>query len=121
MAEPVTSGLGDRATRCLTQIYEVSNPEEARSISEIGVDHIGVLVGKGEFPRELQVEAASKVVTAVQAPSKVSVLFLTADLSLVEQWAKDLKPAIVHLGAAPELVLPEDIKLLKSRLPGVLL
>jgi phosphoribosylanthranilate isomerase len=37
----------------LTQIYEISSPEEARSISEIGVDHIGVLVGNGEFVREL--------------------------------------------------------------------
>jgi phosphoribosylanthranilate isomerase len=34
----------------LTQIYEVSTPEEARAISEIGVDHIGVLVGDGQFP-----------------------------------------------------------------------
>lgn len=34
----------------LTQIYEISTPEEARAISAIGVDHIGVLVGNGEFP-----------------------------------------------------------------------
>ena len=105
----------------LTQIYEVSTAEQARSISEIGIDHIGVLVGKGEFPRELPVEAALKVATAVQAPSKVSALFLTANLPLVEQWAKKLKPEIVHLGAAPELVSPDDIRLLKSRLAGMLL
>jgi hypothetical protein len=34
----------------LTQIYEASTPGEARLISKIGVDHIGILVGKGEFP-----------------------------------------------------------------------
>lgn len=83
-----------------TQIYEVSAPEEARSISEIGVDHIGVLVGNGEFPRELSVEAAAKVATAVVQPSKLSVLFLTADISLIDQWARQLQPAIVHLGCA---------------------
>lgn len=36
----------------LIQIYEVSTPEEARSVCEIGVDHIGVLLGKGEFPED---------------------------------------------------------------------
>jgi hypothetical protein len=34
----------------IAQIYEVSTPEEARAISEIGVDHVGVLVGNGEYP-----------------------------------------------------------------------
>jgi phosphoribosylanthranilate isomerase len=105
----------------LTQIYEVSTPEEARSISEIGVDHIGVLVGIGEFPRELPVEAAAMVAAAVLPPSKLSALFLTADISLIEQWARALKPAIVHLGAAPELLGPEDTATLKAKLPGMLL
>jgi hypothetical protein len=91
----------------LTQIYEVSTPEEATSISRIGVDHIGVLVGKGEFPRELPVEAAAIVAAAVHPPPKLSALFLTADLSLIEKWARQLRPAIVHLGAAPELLSPD--------------
>jgi len=37
----------------LVQIYEVQTPEEARSLASLGVDHIGVLVGDGAFPREL--------------------------------------------------------------------
>ena len=65
----------------LTQIYEVATPEEARSISAIGIDHIGILVGNGEFPRELPVEAAAEVAAAILSPSKPSALFLTADLS----------------------------------------
>ena len=105
----------------LTQIYEVSAPEEARSISEIGVDHIGILIGKGEFPRELPVKAAAVVAAAVLAPSKVSALFLTADISLIEKWARELSPEIVHLGAAPELLGPDDAATLKAKLPGVLI
>jgi phosphoribosylanthranilate isomerase len=35
----------------LTQIYEISSPDEARGVSEIGIDHVGILVGDGEFPR----------------------------------------------------------------------
>jgi phosphoribosylanthranilate isomerase len=105
----------------LTQIYEISTREEARVISEIGVDHIGILVGNGEFPRELSIDAATDVAAAVLAPSLVSALFLTSDLSLIEKWARELRPAILHLGAAPELVGPEDAATLKVNLPGVLI
>jgi phosphoribosylanthranilate isomerase len=105
----------------LTQIYEVSTPEEARSISEIGVNHIGVLVGNGEFPRELSVEAAASVAAGVVPASKFSALFLTADLSLIEKRARQLHPAIVHLGAAPELLSPGDAATIKGKLAGMLL
>jgi phosphoribosylanthranilate isomerase len=37
----------------LVQIYEVRTPEEAVALAWLGVDHIGVLVGDGAFPREL--------------------------------------------------------------------
>ena len=103
----------------LTQIYEVSTPEEARAISEIGIDHIGVLVGNGEFPRELSFEAAATIAAAVRPPSKVSALFLTNDVPLIEEWARKLRPAILHLGAAPELLGPDAAATLKEKLPGV--
>lgn len=101
----------------LTQIYEVSTPEEARSLSAIGVDHIGVLVGDGEFPRELSVATASEVAAAIPTGSKFSALFLTANLELLEAWAQQLRPDIVHLGAAPELVSLDDVAALKEKLP----
>src|SRR5437763_8765485 len=88
----------------LTQIYEVSTTEEARSLCRIGIDHIGVLVGKGEFPREQTFEIGATIAGVVHLPSKLSALFLTADIPLIEEWAKKLQPAIPHLGAAPELV-----------------
>ena len=105
----------------LTQIYEVSTPEEARFISKMGVDHIGILVGNGEFPRELSIEMAAEVAAAVLPSSKVSALFLTSDLSVVEKCAGELSPAIIHLGAAPELLSPGDVAALKSALPDALI
>lgn len=105
----------------LTQIYEISTPDEGRSISEIGIDHIGVLVGNGEFPRELPLQVASRVAGAILPPSKLSLLFLTADLTLITQWGRQLNPAIVHLGGAPELLSSDDAAMLKSRLPGPLI
>jgi phosphoribosylanthranilate isomerase len=105
----------------LSQIYETSTTEEALAISRIGIDHIGILVGNGEFPREQSLETAATVSGAVRPPSKVSALFLTADISLVEEWARKLQPAIVHLGAAPELLSPNDAASLKRKLAGILL
>lgn len=103
----------------LTQIYEISTIEEAAAISAIGVDHVGVLVGDGRFPRELPTATASCIGAAIVAPSKFSALFLTNDISLIAAWARELKPSIVHLGASAELLSPKDVVLLKGMLPGV--
>ena len=45
----------------LVQIYEVTSAEEASALTKLHVDHIGVLVGKGEFPREQSIEAAKRI------------------------------------------------------------
>lgn len=105
----------------LTQIYEVATPDEARSISAIGVDHIGVLVGDGRFPRELPLADAAGVAAAIVPPSRFCALFLSPDLALIESWVRELRPDFVHLGAAPELLSPEECAALKRRLPGVTL
>ena len=54
-----------RMRQMLTQIYEITTPEEARSICAIGIDHIGILIGNGEFPRELPLEMAATIAAAV--------------------------------------------------------
>ncbi len=105
----------------LTQVYEVSTPGEARLISQIGVDHIGILIGNDEFPRELPIEVAAEVAAAVLPSSRVSALFLTPDLSVVEECARELRPAIIHLGAAPEMLSSGAVAMLKSKLPDALI
>jgi len=103
----------------LTQVYEVSTPEEASAISSIGVDHIGVLVGDGQFPRELPVSAVAKIGAAISPRSRFSALFLTSDISLIASWARELGPSIVHLGASAALISPQDVASLKRMLPGM--
>src|SRR5437588_10900985 len=88
----------------LIQIYEISTPEEARSICAIGVDHIGILVGIGEFSRELPLKTAATIAGVARAPAKLSALILTADISLSEKWVPKLRPTTDQLGAAPEPV-----------------
>lgn len=105
----------------LTQIYEVSSPDEARAVAEIGIDHVGVLVGDGEFPREQPLSRAAEIAAAISAPARFSALFLTARTGFVVEWARALKPAIVHLGAAPELLGPTELAMIKAALPGSLI
>ncbi|WP_407116664.1 hypothetical protein [Bradyrhizobium sp. LMG 9283] len=104
----------------LTQIYEVATPAEAEAISAIGVDHIGVLVGDGAFPRELPVHKAAAIMKAIRAPSVLSALFLSADVGLIERMARELEPPIVHLGASNELLPPDpalSIRTLEAHRP----
>jgi phosphoribosylanthranilate isomerase len=103
----------------LTQIYEVGTPEEASAISAMGVDHVGVLVGDGQFPRELPVAAAAHIGSAIAPPAKFSALFLTSDVALIASWARELAPTIVHLGASPDLLSANDVAALKRMLPNV--
>ena len=44
----------------IVQIYEVTSPAEARGLGAMGVDHIGVLVGDGSFPREQTIEERAR-------------------------------------------------------------
>jgi pyridoxal biosynthesis lyase PdxS len=49
----------------MVQIYEIQTPEEAAMLERLGVDHIGVLVGDGAFPRELSTDRASAIFAAL--------------------------------------------------------
>jgi len=99
----------------LVQIYEISTPEEASALGNLGVDHIGVLVGDGSFPREQSVDQAHLIFSAIPSSSKGLALLLSADVRLVEQIILKLKPAIVHLGASSNLLTASAVQQLKQR------
>jgi len=99
----------------LVQIYEISTPEEASALGNLGVDHIGVLVGDGSFPREEAVDQAHLIFSAIPSSSKGLALLLSADVRLVEQIILKLKPAIVHLGASSNLLTASAVQQLKQR------
>jgi phosphoribosylanthranilate isomerase len=107
--------------RILTQIYEISSPDEARAISAMGIDHVGVLVGDGEFPREQPLAKVRDIAAALTSGAKLSALFLTARTDFIIAWARQLKPAILHLGAAPELLGPDQVSVIKAALPACLI
>jgi phosphoribosylanthranilate isomerase len=102
----------------LTQIYEISSAREAAAISAMGVDHIGVLVGDGSFPREQSPAGALQIAASIRPPAKFSALFLSPDIAFIVRACRELQPAIVHLGSAPRLVTPGQARELKRSIPG---
>jgi phosphoribosylanthranilate isomerase len=99
----------------LVQIYEVTSPEEASALSKLGVDHIGVLVGEGEFPREQSVQTAKRIFSAISPSSKGCALSLSANLDAIERVVATLAPSILHLGASTDLLFPEHVLQLKRK------
>ena len=98
----------------IVQIYEVTSPAEARALGAMGVDHIGVLVGDGSFPREQTIENAREIFAAIPSRSKSSLLSLSHDVDLIVRLTAALLPDILHLGAAPQYLLPTHLRTLKA-------
>jgi phosphoribosylanthranilate isomerase len=105
----------------LVQIYEIASPEEARALGELGVDHIGVLVGDGSFPREQPIDRAQIIFSAIPPSAKGVALSLSADIRLIEHIVSALKPTVLHLGAASDLLTPAAVRQLKKRCGAVTL
>ena len=101
----------------IVQIYEISNPAEARKIAKLGADHVGVLVGKGEYPRELSLERTKEIFKSLPKGIKGVALSLAQDLKEIIELVEKTNPDILHLGTMPENLSPEDVKKIKKRLP----
>lgn len=103
----------------IAQIYEVSTSAEAATLCDLGVDHIGILVGDGSFPREQSIDQAKEILSAIQEPAKGSVLSLSADIELIRKIVLCLNPAILHLGASSNLLLPIHARQLRNEFPDI--
>jgi phosphoribosylanthranilate isomerase len=101
----------------LIQIYEITSPEEAAAISAMGVDHIGVLVGDGSFPREQSTARAYEIFAGIHSGARRCTLCLSRDVQQIALIVTALRPDILHLGAAPCGLLPFDLGTLKAAFP----
>jgi phosphoribosylanthranilate isomerase len=103
----------------IVQIYEITSAEEAAALCKLGVDHIGVLVGPGEFPREQPIGRAAGIFAGLSGGAKRCALSLSGDVSVISDIARNLSPDILHLGAAPERLGLEKVRELKRLLPAL--
>ena len=102
----------------LVQIFEVQTPEEAAALAGLGVDHIGVLVGDGAFPRELSIARTSAIFTAVPAGKKRVALSLSANLEEVARVVAETRPDIVQVQAEIDFSVAMT-RVLKMRYPQI--
>jgi len=105
----------------LVQIYEVQTPDEGIALARLGVDHIGVLVGDGAFPRELSAVRAAAIFAALPPQTKRLALSLSADPEEVRHVVDETRPDIIHIGVAPELFPVAATHALKTEFPGALI
>ena len=103
----------------LVQIFEVQTPEEAAALVRLGVDHIGVLVGDGAFPREFSITQTNAIFAAVPTSHKRVALSLSADLEQVARVVEETKPDIVQVQAEIEYFSVAMTLVLKARFPNI--
>jgi len=101
----------------IVQIYEVTSAAEAVALAQLGVDHVGVLVGDGGFPRELAPAAARAVFAVLPRGVRRVALSLSADEAAIARAAEASGLDLLHLGAATELLGPDALRALKARFP----
>ena len=105
----------------LVQIYEVQTPEEAAALARRGVDHVGVLVGDGVFPRELPVEQAKAIFAATPPGTKRVALSLSAEWAEVARVTRETQPDIIQIQAATEDFPVAMTRALKAQFPEILI
>ena len=103
----------------LVQIFEVQTPEEAAALVRLGVDHIGVLVGDGAFPRELSVASTNAIFAVVPAGRKRVALSLSPNLKEVARVVEETRPDIVQVQAEIDDFPVEMTRALKTGFPEV--
>jgi phosphoribosylanthranilate isomerase len=103
----------------LVQIYEVTSPEEASALAALGVNHIGVLVGRGKFPREQSYAATRQIFKAVPASAKKSALSLAHKIGELAEVVEETRPDILHVGTRPEALMPSEALAVKRLLPNL--
>jgi len=59
------------------------------------------------------------ILAAIKPPAKGSVLSLSSDLGLIRNIVLSLRPAILHLGAATEILTPAHVRELKNEFPDL--
>lgn len=103
----------------IVQIYEINSPELAKEVSEVGVDRIGVLVGNGKYPREIPIEKAKEIFSAVSGDSKGVALTLSDNLEEIFKIVDELNPDILHVGADEEALPLSKVRLIREKYPAL--
>jgi len=101
----------------IIQIYETTNSTEAKKLAKLGVNHIGILVGKGDYPRQVSFKRAKEIFESLPKGTKKIALTLSNNLSEISDLVREIKPDILHVGATEEQFPFNNIRKIKERFP----
>jgi phosphoribosylanthranilate isomerase len=102
----------------IVQVYEATEPQEAQLLAAAGVDHVGVLVGRGAYPREVLPERARAIFEALPRATRSVALSLSPDLREILDLVQSTAPDILHIGTLPQHVPPQEMAALREHAPG---
>jgi len=88
-------------------------------MEKLGVDHIGVLVGKGDYPRGLGFEQTKAIFSVLSDKAKKVALSLHSNLDKIFEIIEKTDPDIIHLAALPENISIDHVKIIKQKFPNV--
>ena len=101
----------------IVQIYEITTVAEALKLAEMGVDNIGVAVGKGTYVNEIHPYKAKEIFLALPENVKGVALTLLSNLEEIREIVSESEPDILHIATSPESILPQHIEAIKKDYP----
>lgn len=103
----------------ITQVYTAQTPPEAITLSRLGVDHVGVTVSGRGLPGEVDIHAGKEIVTALaETSSKCVALTVETGLDSIRDFARELRPDILHLCGDTHIVGPDAVAELRQWIEG---
>ncbi len=101
------------------QIYTMQTIDEARAVVALGVDHVGLTPSDLGLPGEVNFATARAIVEAVGDLAVCVALSVDSNLDAIEAMVKAVRPDILHLCGLENTLLPDAVRTLRERLPGL--
>lgn len=103
----------------IVQIYTAQTPDEAISLVDCGVDHIGVTPTSVGLPGEISLIQAKDIFTSIGLRAKKIALSVSTDLSEIIEMVRIVNPDVLHMCGDLEKMTPEKIGELRKLLPPI--
>jgi len=101
------------------QIYTMQSVDEALQVAALGVDHLGLTPSQIGLPGEIDFWTAREIVEAVDDRAICVALTVETDEKEIIRMASAVQPDILHLCSLENTFLPDDVRRLRDKLPGL--
>lgn len=103
----------------IVQIYGITTAEDARLVSQLGPDHVGVVVDEGIDTWDSVDQTTAAEIVSELTTARVVALSLSTDVARIRETVEILGPSIVHLARAADRLAPEAVQQLRRDLRPV--